>query len=225
MFIRQSIKIISLKSLFNPIKIKSSKKIFDFMKMMTQSSNVFYSSALAFDNYAVAAASRSAVNWPLRGPSTSLYEYHQHSPTTLTPPHEYNFVPVYKAPKFFDEFDKYGFILSPASSTSSLPSPKHQSYGSMQLPLTPPLSTTPPASVTPPSVFRSAMPIAKPTAIFGTAQVNHSSNFNADTQRTRSVIMKIEDQRIVEVSPKDLNGRSSSENEEEITCKWRECYR
>lgn len=178
-----------------------------------------YSSALAFDNYAVI-ANRSSVNWPLRGPSTSLYEYHQHSPTTLTPPYEYNFVPVYKAPKFFDEFDKYGFALSPSSSTSSLPSPSHHPY-SMQLPLTPPLSSTPPASVSPPPVFRSAiaMPIAKGPA----API--PSSLNADTQRTRSVIMKIEDQRIVEVSPNDLNSRCSSEPEDEIVCKWRECYR
>lgn len=209
------------------IKIQSTKKFINFVKMMTQSNLYNFSPeflAANFGSYAVAAS--QSID-PTHHPVTSLYEYHQHSPTILTPPYEYNFVPVYKAPKFFDEFNKYGHVLLSSSSTPS--SPNHQAF-SMQLPLTPPLSTSPPvASVTPPtSVFRSAlaMPIAKSSAVAVAVAAAEIVDATAVAQRTRSVIMKVEDQRIVEISPKDLNGRCSSESEDEIiVCKWRDCYR
>lgn len=140
-----------------------------------------------------------------------FYEYHQHSPTTaLTPPyeHKYNFVPVYtnSPPRVFDDFDKY---------TSSF----DLQFRAMQLPLTPPLSNTPPplVSVSPPVFWPSN---------YGLSEVAKPPLLNNDVQRTHSVIMKVEDQRIVEISAKELNQRSSSESEDEaIVCKWRKCYR
>lgn len=152
-----------------------------------------------------------------------FYEYHQHSPTTaLTPPyeHKYNFVPVYtnSPPKVFDDFDKYGRAFTPSSLSSSSSSFDLQ-YRAMQLPLTPPLSNTPPplVSVSPPVFWPSN---------FGPSEMAQPSLPNNDAQRTHSVIMKVEDQRIVEISAKELNQRSSSESEDEaIVCKWRKCYR
>lgn len=157
-----------------------------------------------------------------------FYEYHQHSPTTaiaLTPPyeHKYNFVPIYtnSPPKVFDDFDKYGRAFTPLSLSSSS-SPSDLQLRAMQLPLTPPLSNTPPpqlASVSPPVFWPSnygLSEVAKP-----------SPPPNMDVQRTHSVIMKVEDQRIVEIPARELNHRpSSSESEDEIiVCKWRKCYR
>lgn len=47
-----------------------------------------------------------------------------------------------------------------------------------------------------------------------------------ETQRTQSVIMKVEDQRIVEVPTKELINRTATETTEEMTiCKWANCYR
>lgn len=154
-----------------------------------------------------------------------FYEYHQHSPTTpLTPPyeHKYNFVPVYTSspPRVFDDFEKYGRAFTPLSMSSSLSlSPSDLQFRAMQLPLTPPLSNTPPpmASVSP-SVFWPSN--------YGPSESTHPPLPNKDAQRTHSVIMKVEDQRIVEIPAKELNRRSSSESEDEaIVCKWRKCYR
>lgn len=48
----------------------------------------------------------------------------------------------------------------------------------------------------------------------------------SDSQRTTSVIMKVEQHKVVELNAKDFNGRSSSDSEEEnIICKWKYCYR
>lgn len=48
----------------------------------------------------------------------------------------------------------------------------------------------------------------------------------SESQRTTSVIMKVEQQKVVEWKPKDFNARSSSESEDEnIVCKWKYCYR
>lgn len=148
-----------------------------------------------------------------------FYEYHQHSPTTaLTPPyeHKYNFVPVYTSspPRVFDDFDKYGRVFAPLSL-----SPSDLQLRAMQLPLTPPLSNTPPplASVSPPVFWPSN---------YGPSEMAKSPLRNKDIQRTHSVIMKVEDQRIVEIPAKELNHRYSSESEDEaIVCKWRKCYR
>lgn len=148
-----------------------------------------------------------------------FYEYHQHSPTTaLTPPyeHKYNFVPVYSnsPPRVFDDFDKYGRDFTPLSL-----SPSDLQFRAMQLPLTPPLSNTPPPLVC------VSPPVFWPTN-FGQPDAVEPLLPSKDVQRTHSVIMKVEDQRIVEIPPKELNHRCSSESEDEaIVCKWRKCYR
>lgn len=179
-----------------------------------------------------------------------FYEYHQHSPTTaLTPPYEhkyYNFVPIYSQspPQVFDDYDAYGRAFTPLS---SLPSPSSPStdlhFRAMQLPLTPPLSSNtpppppPPSSMAmslghvPPSVFWPSSTYGPPSSS-SSAIVDSNATMlfptNKDVQRTHSVIMKVEDQRIVEIPPRELNrARSSSESESDelIVCKWRKCYR
>lgn len=151
-----------------------------------------------------------------------FYEYHQHSPTTvaLTPPYEpkYNFVPVNtnSPPKVFDDFDKYGRVFSTLSS-----SPFDLQFRAMQLPLTPPLSNTPPlACVSPPRSTR----LWPCFDVYD--EVSDILHPHKDMQRTHSVIMKVEDQRIVEVPAMEFNHLCSSESEDEIiVCKWRKCYR
>lgn len=127
-----------------------------------------------------------------------FYEYHQHSPTTaLTPPYEHKYNFV---PIYTGSpprvFDDFDKYGRVFTPLSL--SPSDLQFRAMQLPLTPPLSNTPPplVSVSPPVL------------------------------RTHSVIMKVEDQRIVEIPAMELSHRSSSESEDElIVCKWRKCYR
>lgn len=77
-------------------------------------------------------------------------------------------------------------------------------------PLTPPLSNSPPTDRSPYSVIE--------TSSGGESQSSH---------RTQSVIMRIEDQKIVPVNSKQYgrNSSSSESEDESHICKWTNCYR
>lgn len=127
-----------------------------------------------------------------------------HLSTSLTPPYspyENRFMPAFYAPMTLNEFDKFKLFASPPSPYNPL---------QLQLPLTPPLSNSPPLARSPNSIN----------------EVNPNAG-ETQCQRTQSVIMRIEDQKIVPITSKQLNQTSSSsESEDEIIiCKWKNCYR
>lgn len=70
-----------------------------------------------------------------------------------------------------------------------------------------------------------ALPVKR--AIDGSVKSNDATSTPCENHRTQSVIMKIEDQRIVEVPTNELvnNSRSNSnDSDEEVICKWINCY-
>lgn len=126
------------------------------------------------------------------------------STLSLTPPYspyENRFMPAFYAPMTLNEFDKFKLFTTPSSSYSQL---------QLQLPLTPPLSKSPAA-------VRLSHSINEINSGYGKSQ----------GQRTQSVIMRIEDQKIVPITSKQLGQTSSSSDSEDdiIMCKWRNCYR
>lgn len=143
-------------------------------------------------------------------------------------PYEYSkYMPLYYNSKIFNDLDKYSQLLSKpsllASSTQTLP------YLTMQLPIrTSSLSQN--ATInkfdlsTATSTLNSnpfdSLPVKR--TLDGTIK----SNETPETQRTQSVIMKVEDQRIVEVPTNELINCNATETEEEPNiCKWTNCYR
>lgn len=144
-------------------------------------------------------------------------------------PYEYSkYMPLYYNSKFFSDFDKYSQLLSSkpsllASSTQTLP------YLTMQLPIrTSSLSQNGTIDnfdvSTAESTLNSnpfdSLPVKR------TLDGMVKSNQTPETQRTQSVIMKVEDQRIVEVPTNELINRNAIETDEEANiCKWTNCYR
>lgn len=89
------------------------------------------------------------------------------------------------------------------------------SPSSVGFPLTPP--PTPNTQIPPLTPFYASL--SKIGEFYSGSTANES-------QRTTSVIMKVEHQKIVELNAKDFNARTSSDSEDEIIiCKWKHCYR
>lgn len=144
-------------------------------------------------------------------------------------PYEYHkYMPLHYNSKIFHDLDKYSQLLSSkpsllASSTHTLP------YLTMQLPIR--TSSLPQNATinkfdvsTATSTLNSnpfdSLPVKR--TLDGTIK----SNETPETQRTQSVIMKVEDQRIVEVPTNELINRNATETDEEANiCKWTNCYR
>lgn len=137
------------------------------------------------------------------------------------------YMPLYYTKKIFNDFDKYSQLLAKpslsfSSSTATVP------YLAMQLPLRPTtlsknlpvdiIATSPTATIT--SNEFNALPVKR--TLDGTVKANEPEN-----QRTQSVIMKVEDQRIVEIPTNELiTTRTTTEIDEEANvCKWINCYR
>lgn len=141
---------------------------------------------------------------------TSLYG--QLSPA-FNRPYDCSLFAAYYSPRPFEEIGagKLNFYAS------SPPSPSH--YYSAVLPRTPPLIRSPPTA----APLTAASPFY---ASVGTIGEFYGSSPAGDSQRTTSVIMKVEHQKVSEINAKDFRGRSSSESEDEIIiCKWTNCYR
>lgn len=160
------------------------------------------------------------------------------SPRTHLNPYECSkYIPLYYTSKIFNDFDKYNQLL--AKPTSLLPSAVSMPYLTMQLPIRPSPLTRDQTSVDNSNVTSSSnaslssvngngvgtgfstLPVKR--TLDGSVKSNEPEN-----QRTQSVIMKVEDQRIVEVPTNELinNNRNVTENDEEANiCKWTNCYR
>lgn len=148
------------------------------------------------------------------------------SPRSHLNPYECSkYMPLYYTKKIFNDFDKYSQLLAKPS-LSSFSSTATVPCLAMQLPLRPTtLSksdniTTPTATLTSSCNEFTALPVKR--ALDGTVKATDPEN-----QRTQSVIMKVEDQRIVEVPTNELITRASTEATEEDAniCKWVNCYR
>lgn len=135
---------------------------------------------------------------------------YQHSLTKLTPPYECKYLPSHYTSILFDDFDKYSRLFLP-----STPSIQYHMHLPLTSPLTNPSATTE-TTVSSPTSARSAF-----------RQISNSVVETKTTQqRTQSVIMKVEDQKIVVISAQNLDTYRSADLDEEISiCKWRKCYR
>lgn len=161
---------------------------------------------------AVNKISSTAANSPRQQQLSSLY-YNLSSAITppYNSPYDNKFQPLYYSPQLLDDLYKYNRLIAPSSPPS---------YYQMQLPLTPPLSNTPPTDAAPIHINAAVSPLI---AIEHNAEI---SGTTCETQRTQSVIMKVEHQKIVEIPAAHLSSPVSSESSSEIIiCKWANCYR
>lgn len=139
------------------------------------------------------------------------------------------YMPLYYSSKIFSEYSQ--LLAKPSSlltSNTTVP------YLTMQLPIRAPAlpRNLPVERIT---VTNSSSPIANngfkslpvKRALDGSVKpVSEATAPPCENHRTQSVIMKVEDQRIVEVPTNELIGRNAPETEEEIyICKWTNCYR
>lgn len=133
------------------------------------------------------------------------------------------YMPLYYSSKIITEYSQLLSQPSLISASSTTP------YLSMQLPLrAPPL----PRHASLDNLHTSDVTPALSNNAFASLPVKRTldgsvkSTEPCENQRTQSVIMKIEDQRIVEVPTNELISRNPSETEEEVyICKWINCYR
>lgn len=148
-----------------------------------------------------------------------------------------NYMPLYYSSKIFHEYSQLlgksstvSSSLFLSSATSSVP------YLTMQLPIrTPSLVRSPsiavldrigvssPESTVDRNTF-STLPVNSwpvKRAIDGSVKANDTKQ--CENQRTQSVIMKVEDQRIVEVPTNQLVSCKADADDEAI-CKWVNCY-
>lgn len=147
------------------------------------------------------------------------------SPRSHLNPYECSkYMPLYYSSKIFSEYSQ--LLAKPSLLTSSTSVP----YLTMQLPVrTPTLARNPSVeSVTVSSSDSTAsngfttLPVKR--TLDGSVKSNENP-ISCENQRTQSVIMKVEDQRIVEVPTNELITRNSNDTEDEVVCKWFNCYR
>lgn len=125
-------------------------------------------------------------------------------------PYDYTFFPAYYSPRPFDDINAATVGLKSYFGSTS---PTYQYNGSQTQ--SPPSSPTAELSSIPP--FYASL--SKIGEFYGTSPAG-------ETQRTTSVIMKVERHKVVEFNAKDFSGRTSSDSEDEISiCKWENCYR
>lgn len=140
------------------------------------------------------------------------------------------YMPLYYSSRIFSEYSQ--LLAKPSLLTSSLSVP----YLTMQLPVRPPALTTQNPAVENcigALAADSSLP-AITNASFSSLPVKRSLDGSVKStetvptpcERTQSVIMKVEDQRIVEIPTNELITRNASEADEETyICKWTNCYR
>lgn len=138
------------------------------------------------------------------------------------------YMPLYYSSKIFTEYSQ--MLAKPSLLTSATTVP----YLTMQLPIrTPSLVrnrqieniNAPDSSSSTTTIVSngfSTLPVKR--TLDGSVKSNEP--IPCENHRTQSVIMKVEDQRIVEVPTNELISRNANETEEEIyICKWINCYR
>lgn len=117
-------------------------------------------------------------------------------------PYDYTFFPAYFSPKSFD--DRYGSGC--------------KFFGSPVVPRSPSLYSE--SSSCSHGSYGSNEHGGKIGEFYGSSPAGEA------TQRTTSVIMKVEHQQVIELNAQDFHGRLSSDSEDElIVCKWENCYR
>lgn len=147
------------------------------------------------------------------------------------------YMPLYYSSKIFSEYSqllaKPSSLLSSSSlSLSSLSSASSPTstvpYLTMQLPVrTPSLAQNPSVdnvNASKPETNNSSfttLPVKR--TIDGSVKTNDT--MPCENHRTQSVIMKVEDQRIVEIQTNELIARNANETDDEVICKWINCYR
>lgn len=139
------------------------------------------------------------------------------------------YMPLCYSSKIFSEYSQLlakPSILSSAS-ISSVP------YLTMQLPIrtstltrhssdeNDTVSTSDSNTITENHLAFATLPVKR--TLDGCVKTNET--VSCQNQRTQSVIMKIEDQHIVEVPTNELITRNTNEMDDEVICKWINCYR
>lgn len=152
------------------------------------------------------------------------------SPRTHLNPYPYEcskYMPLYYSSKIFSEYSN--LLAKPSLLTSSVP------YLTMQLPVR--ASALPPQNPSVESITSSdskstkinknaflSLPVKR--TLDGSVKSTETTPAPCENQRTQSVIMKVEDQRIVEIPTNELITRNATETDEETyICKWINCYR
>lgn len=155
------------------------------------------------------------------------------SPRSHLIPYECSkFMPLYYSSKIFSEYSQ--LLAKPSALLSSATTTSVPSYLTMQLPIPPPPSLARNQTVDSVSVSDSAsvavnngfatLPVKR--TLDGSVKSAESAAVPCENQRTQSVIMKVEDQRIVEVPTNELITHNATETDEEVyICKWINCYR
>lgn len=164
------------------------------------------------------------------------------SPRSYLKPYECSkYMPLYYSSKIFSEYSQ--FLTKPTLFTSNSGNSTNTAatlpYLTMQLPvrasvlpkldsLTDSISASDSITNGVSTTFNS-LPVKR--TLDGSVKSNDPPTTNCTTlpcenQRTQSVIMKVEDQRIIEVPTNELITRNANEIEEEVyICKWVNCYR
>lgn len=151
---------------------------------------------------------------------------HKTTPRSHLNPYECSkYMPLYYSSKIFSEYSQ--LLAKPSLLTPANTAP----YLTMQLPI-----RVPPMVRNPSSADSINVPDSSSNGVnnaFSTLPVKRtldgsvkSNEIPCEIQRTQSVIMKVEDQRIVEIPTNELITRNAIETEEEVyICKWINCYR
>lgn len=138
------------------------------------------------------------------------------------------YMPLYYTSRIFNEYSQ--LLAKPSLVTSSLSVP----YLTMQLPVRPPLTTqNPPVENCIGALAADSTLLATTNSSFSSLPVKRTLDGSVKStetvptpcERTQSVIMKVEDQRIVEIPTNELTRNTSEANEETYICKWTNCYR
>lgn len=153
------------------------------------------------------------------------------SPRTHLNPYECSkYMPLYYSSKIFSEYSQ--LLAKPSLLTTNVSVP----YLTMQLPVRTPalppqnsptesINTTDSTSASATNNAFVSLPV-KRTLDGSVKSTETVVPVPCENQRTQSVIMKVEDQRIVEIPTNELITRSPTEIEEETyICKWVNCYR
>lgn len=151
------------------------------------------------------------------------------SPRPLFNPYECSkYMPLYYSSKIFTEYSQ--LLAKPPSLLASTTVP----YLTMQLPIRPPTLTRNSSvdnnhasdSISTTAANNTFLTLPVKRTLDGSIKTSEMVSVPCENQRTQSVIMKIEDQRIVEVPTNELITHNIIETEEESpTCKWVDCYR
>lgn len=162
----------------------------------------------------------SSTDYPLGGGFTQATSHAaKFSAPPLFRPYDYTFFPAFFSPQSIEDISAGGlkFFGSPATS----PLPYHHYTGVVPRSPSQFSENSSSSSVSSSSLAPFHTPIAgKIGEFYGSSPAGDPS------QRTTSVIMKVEHQQVIELNAHDFNSRLSSDSEDElIVCKWENCYR